>query len=68
MSSQHPLTNLFFVSLKGFFATVVLLGILLGYHEKILGFSAIVVGSCLVGQSTQKMIQNHAKEQNMRAC
>lgn len=67
MSSQRHFTDLLFVSLKGFLATIIVMGVFLGYQGKILGFSVSLVGSCLIGQGTQQIIQNNKKNRIIRA-
>jgi hypothetical protein len=67
MSSQRHFTDLLFVSLKGFLATIVVMGVLLGYQDKIFGVSISLVGSCLIGQGTQQVIQNNKKNQSVKA-
>ncbi|MGK7945497.1 MAG: hypothetical protein AB4058_13605 [Microcystaceae cyanobacterium] len=64
MSSQHSFTNFLFFSLKGFLTTIVVLGILFGYPEKIVYSYIIAVGSYLMAQSTQQMIHNNTKDQH----
>ncbi|MGK7945388.1 MAG: hypothetical protein AB4058_13045 [Microcystaceae cyanobacterium] len=61
MSSQSSFTNLLTFSFKGFLTTIVVLGILFGYQEKIFYSYVMVIGSYLMGQSTQQMIKENAK-------
>ncbi|MGK7933752.1 MAG: hypothetical protein AB4041_20300, partial [Microcystaceae cyanobacterium] len=58
MFSQQALTNILFFSFKSFLTMIIIIGVLLGYQERMFGFSMMVVGFCLIGQSTQKMVQN----------